>query len=328
MLLSLLAILVGLALLVWSADRFVEGASAIASNLGISTLIIGITIIGFGTSAPEILISVFSVLDDTPDLAIGNALGSNIANIGLILGVTALIIPLSFASKLLKREFPILLLATALMSWLIFDSRLDFIDGLLLLGFLAISMVYLIHFSRSDLDDSITAELEQEIPHDMPTRNALLWTLIGLLILVASSKLLVWGAVDIAKALGISELIIGLTIVALGTSLPELAAAIAGARKGEPELVMGNVIGSNLFNSLAVIGIPAVMTDFSISSEAVSRDLTAMLALTVLLLLLSYLPKSSCCAITRSKGLILLAGFVLYQSLLYYQVIAGTTTAH
>lgn len=320
MLLSLLAILAGLALLVWSADRFVEGAAAAAQNLGISPLVIGITIIGFGTSAPEILISVFSVLDNTPDLAIGNALGSNIANIGLILGITALIIPLGFASKILKREFPILIFASLLLTWVLWDTQLDFIDGLLLVALLVIALGYLVRYSQTDKDDVLSEEMANEIPHDMSTKRALSWIFIGLLVLVGSSKILVWGAVNIATMLGISELIIGLTIVALGTSLPELAAAIAGARKGEPDLVLGNVVGSNLFNSLAVIGLPALMTDFTISPEAVSRDLTVTLILTGLLYLLTLIPRSSCCVITRAKGFILLSGFVLYQGLLYYQV--------
>lgn len=320
MLLSLVAIIAGLALLVWSADRFVEGAAAAAQNLGISTLVIGITIIGFGTSAPEILISVFSVIDNTPNLAIGNALGSNIANIGLILGVTALFIPLNIASRILLREYPILILASLLLAWTLYDTHLDFIDGLLLMGLLVAGLGYLVHYSRQDKDDVLSSELEQEIPHDMPTGLALTWIVVGLLVLVGSSKLLVWGAVNIAVMLGISELIIGLTIVALGTSLPELAAAIAGARKGEPDMVLGNVVGSNLFNSLAVIGLPALLTDFSISPIAVSRDLSVTLGLTALLYLVSFFPYSSCCVLTRVKGFILLSGFVLYQSLLYYQV--------
>ncbi len=321
MLLSIAAIVIGLALLVWSADHFVEGASVTARNLGVSTLIIGITIIGFGTSAPEILISIFSVIDNTPDLAIGNAIGSNIANIGLILGATSLVIPLSFTSKLVKREFPILLLATVLMTWVLWDTELNLVDGILLLLFLTAALTYLIMFSKTDQDDSISSELENEIPRDMSTQKALLWTLVSLLILIGSSKILVWGAVNIATELGVSELIIGLTIVALGTSLPELAAAIAGARKGEPELVMGNVIGSNLFNSLAVIGLPSVMVDFSISSTAITRDLPVMIALTAMAYLVSQFPKSSYCVITRFKGMILLSSFVLYQCLLYYQVI-------
>jgi len=320
MLLSIIAIIAGLALLVWSADRFVEGASATAHNLGVSTLVIGITIIGFGTSAPEILISLFSVFDNTPNLAIGNALGSNIANIGLILGCTALVIPLGFSSKLLMREFPILILASIVMGLVLWDTQLGFIDGLILIILLTVALTYLVRFSKTDKNDPISTDLEQEIPHNMATSKALLLTLMGLLILIGSSKMLVWGAVNIATMMGISELIIGLTIVALGTSLPELAAAIAGARKGEPDMVMGNVIGSNLFNSLAVIGLPALLIDFSISPVAVTRDLSVTLAFTALLFLMANIPRNSCCRITRGKGFILLTAFVLYQSLLYYQV--------
>ncbi len=322
MLLSIIAVVLGLALLVWSADYFVDGAAIIARNLGVSTLIIGITIIGFGTSAPEILISLFSVFDDTPDLAIGNAMGSNIANIGLILGATALFIPLSFTSKLINREFPILLLATTLMVWVLWDTQLSFSDGVLLLGFLILSLGYLVRFSKTNKNDPVSLELDQEIPRDVSTTRALIKTSIGIVVLVASSKILVWGAVNIATYLGISELIIGLTIVALGTSLPELAAAIAGARKGEPELVMGNVIGSNMFNSLAVIGLPAVLTDFTISAVAISRDLPVMVGLTILIYLLSRFPRASFCVITRIKGLVLLSIFILYQFVLYYQIVA------
>lgn len=322
MLWSLLAIVVGLALLVWSADRFVDGAAATASNLGISTLVIGITVIGFGTSAPEILISLFSVFDNTPNLAIGNALGSNIANIGLILGLTALLVPLAFSSKLLMREFPVLLMASALLTWCLWDNHLSLLDGLLLMGFLIGALGYLVRFSKTDQDDIISAELEQEIPHDMSMGKALGWTFLGLLILIGSSRLLVWGAVNVATELGVSELIIGLTIVAIGTSLPELAAAIAGARKGEPDMVMGNVVGSNLFNSLAVIGIPALMTEFAIDREAVTRDLSIMLVLTAILYFMSHVPRGSCCTVTRTKGTLLLTGFVLYQAVLYYQVAA------
>lgn len=324
MLLSVLAVVTGLALLVWSADKFVEGASATADNLGVSSLIIGITVIGFGTSAPEILISLFSVFDETPDLAIGNALGSNIANIGLILGCTALLVPLSFASKLLMREFPILLLASAVMTAMLWDAHLNFWNGLALLATLVFSLGYLVLSGRSVSGDQMALEMEDEIPHGIPMKHAIGWTLVGLLVLVGSSKLLVWGAVNIALYLGVSELIVGLTIVAIGTSLPELAASVAGARKGEPELVMGNVVGSNLFNSLAVIGIPAVLMDFEISPMAISRDLPLMLFLTGLLFFMAHLPRSSCCLLTRTKGVILLTLFVGYQGLLYYQAISGS----
>jgi len=322
MLISIAAVIAGLALLVWSADRFVEGASVVALNLGVSTLIIGITIIGFGTSAPEILISLFSVFDGTPDLAIGNALGSNIANIGLILGATALFTPVIFTSKLIRREFPILLIASGLLVWALWDAKLEFIEGLALLTALVAAMGYLIHFSKTDRNDPMSDELDDEIPHDVPTSKALVWTLIGLLVLVGSSKLLVWGAVNIATFLGVSELIIGLTIVALGTSLPELAAAIVAARKGELEMIMGNVIGSNLFNTLAVIGLPSIMVNFSVSSDAVSRDLPIMLALTMIMFIFAQFPRNSYCKITRLKGILLLGSFVVYQCLLYFHTIS------
>ncbi len=322
MLLSITAVIVALALLVWSADQFVDGAAVIAQKMGVSTLIIGITVVGFGTSAPEILISLFSVADDTPDLAIGNAIGSNIANIGLILGATALFMPLAFSSKLIRREFPILLGATALMTWVLWDQQLDLVDGLLLLVYLAFSLGYLIRYARRDLDDPITEEMEDEIPQDITTLRALTWTIGGLLVLVGSSKLLVWGAVNIATYLGVSELIIGLTIVALGTSLPELAAAISGARKGEPEMVIGNVVGSNLFNSLAVVGLPSIMTNFNVSDDAISRDLPVMIGLTLLLYLVSQFPNRTRCLITRFNGLVFLAGFVLYQCFLYYLAVS------
>jgi cation:H+ antiporter len=208
------------------------------------------------------------------------------------------------------------------MIWVLWDTHLSFVDGFVLMGFLILSLGYLVRFSKTDKNDPISVDLEQEIPRDVSTAYALLRTGIGLIILVASSKLLVWGAVNIATFMGISELIIGLTVVALGTSLPELAAAIAGARKGEPELVMGNVIGSNMFNSLAVIGLPALLTDFHISPVAITRDLPVMVGLTVFIYILSRFPRSSCCVITRSKGLVLLSAFVLYQLFLYYQVVA------
>jgi len=320
MLLSIGAILLGLVLLVWSADRFVEGASATAGHLGVSSLVIGITIIGFGTSAPEILISLIAVMQDTPDLAIGNALGSNIANIGLILGVTALLLPLPIASNILKREFPLLILASALLVYALWDSQLDRVDGVLLLTLLFLVLWYILRSSRNQKDDPLVVEIEAEISHQMSLKTGLIWLLIGLLILVISSKILVWGAVNIATALGISELVIGLTIVALGTSLPELAAAIASARKGEPDLAIGNVIGSNLFNSLAVIGIPALLIDFSVNTSAVTRDLPAVIIITLLLFLLAKFSLSGKQGLSRRKGLLLLSSFVFYQGYLYYQV--------
>jgi cation:H+ antiporter len=321
MLSYLAAVVAGLAILVWSADKFVEGAAAMARLLGVSIMIIGITIVGFGTSAPEIVVSIIAVLDNTPDIAIGNALGSNIANIGLILGVTAILVPIPVAGRLFKTEYPLLMLATVVMAWCLYDLTLDIVDGFALLGLLVLSLGHLIREHRRNPGAYAHEEHESaEMVHDMKMPVALGWLLLGLVLLIGSSKLLVWGASGIAVALGVSELVIGLTVVALGTSLPELAASIASLRKGSPDLAIGNVIGSNLFNSLAVIGLPALMTTFTIDPSARSRDLPVVIGFTLLLLLVSRFPGGSALRITRLKGIILLVGFVMYQLYLYYQV--------
>jgi cation:H+ antiporter len=321
MLSYLAAVVAGLAILIWSADKFVEGAAAMARLLGVSIMIIGITIIGFGTSAPEIVVSIIAVLDNTPDLAIGNALGSNIANIGLILGVTAFLVPIPVASRLLKTEYPLLLLATAVMAWTLYDLSLDIIDGIALIGLLILCLGYLIREHRRHPGEYAQEEHEsEEMVHDMQMPAALGWIALGLILLVASSKLLVWGAIGIATAIGVSDLVIGLTVVALGTSLPELAASIASLKKGKPDLAIGNVIGSNLFNSLAVIGLPAMLTTFSIDPSARSRDLMVVIAFTLLLILMSRFPGALPRHLTRVKGCVLFLGFVIYQLYLYYQV--------
>ena len=321
MLSFLAAVAAGLALLIWSADKFVEGAAALANLLGVSTMIIGITVVGFGTSAPEIVVSVVAVLKDTPDLAIGNALGSNIANIGLILGITAILMPIPVVARLFKTEYPLLMLATAIMAWSLYDLSLNIVDGSILLGLLMLCLYHLIRVHRANPAAYAREEHEsEELVHDLKLPLALGWLALGLVVLVGSSNLLVWGASGIATTLGVSELVIGLTIVALGTSLPELAASIASLKKGKPDLAIGNVIGSNLFNSLAVIGLPAVLTSFSIDPAARSRDLPAVIALTLLLLLMSRFPGAEPRYLTRIKGIFLLAAFVIYQLYLYYEV--------
>jgi cation:H+ antiporter len=321
MLSYLAAVAAGLALLIWSADKFVEGAAAMARLLGVSIMIIGITIVGFGTSAPEIVVSIVAVLDNTPDIAIGNALGSNIANIGLILGATAILAPIPVARRLFKTEYPLLMLATAVMAWALYDLKLDIVDGFTLFGLLILSLMHLIREHRRHPAEYAREEHEnEELVHEMKMPAALGWLTLGLLVLVGSSKLLVWGASGIAAAFGVSELVIGLTIVALGTSLPELAASIASLKKGNPDLAIGNVIGSNLFNSLAVIGLPALLTTFDVDPSARSRDLTVVVALTLLLLLLSRFPGAEPRCLTRVKGIVLFLAFVIYQLYLYYGV--------
>ncbi len=330
MLLFVAAVVAGLGLLVWSADRFVDGAAAAARLLGVSTLIIGIIVVGFGTSAPEIGVSVIAVLEDTPDIAIGNALGSNIANIALILGVTAILVPIPVESRLLKTEFPLLLLATAVMCVCLYDLRLGPVDGLGMLALLAFTLYILVQqhrryareYAQYDQDTMTLAEPDED-DRDMTMPAAVGWLLVGLVVLVGSSKLLVWGASNIAYAFGVSELIIGLTIVALGTSLPELAASIASLRKSVPDVAIGNVIGSNLFNSLAVIGLPAAMTRFTVDPSALSRDLPVVIALTLLLVLMARFPGAPLRFLGRGKGIVLFAAFVIYQLSLYYSVAAG-----
>jgi cation:H+ antiporter len=267
------------------------------------------------------VVSIIAVLDNTPDIAIGNALGSNIANIGLILGVTAILVPIPVASRLFRNEYPLLLLATAVMAWALYDLRLDIVDGFMLFGLLILSLFRLIQQHRSHPAEYAREEHEkEELVHEMKMPAALGWLALGLLLLVGSSKLLVWGASGIAVALGVSELVIGLTVVALGTSLPELAASIASIKKGSPDLAIGNVIGSNLFNSLAVIGLPALMTTFSIDPAARSRDLTVVILFTLALVLMSRFPGALPRNLTRLKGALLFLGFVIYQLYLYYQV--------
>jgi cation:H+ antiporter len=286
-------------LLVWSAERFVHGAAGFARNLGVSSLVIGMAIMGFGTSAPEMLVSAVAASGGNPGIGVGNALGSNIANIALVLGATALIMPLTVDSGILRREFPVLLVITLLAGGLMLDGELGTLDGsILLLGTVVLVswMVWMGKQARpatpnqsatgAPAADPLESEFEQEIPTDMTTGSALLWLVIGLVVLVLSSRLLVWGAVNIAHDLGVSDLVIGLTIVAVGTSLPELAASVLSALKGEDDMAVGNVIGSNMFNLLAVLGLPGLIAPSVLDPAVLQRDFPVVIALTILLFLM------------------------------------------
>jgi len=319
---SFAAIAVGLAILVWSADRFVDGAAAIARHMGVSNLIIGITVVGFGTSAPEIAVSVIAVLEDVPDLAVGNAIGSNIANIGFILGITALLAPISVSKGLIRSEYPLLFGATVVLVWCLYDLQLDRLDGFLLLGLLVIIMAYMIHSHRDSNSESVEEESDED-NEILSNGAAWLWVLLGLVLLIGSSRMLVWGASNIALSLGVSELVIGLTIVALGTSLPELAASIASLKKSIPDMAIGNVIGSNLFNSLAVVGIPPLIYGFEVDVAALQRDLPVMVVFTLLLFAMSFGGNKRLNQIGRFKGAVLFALFAAYQSYLYFEVVSG-----
>jgi cation:H+ antiporter len=322
MVMSVIAILVGLALLVWSADRFVDGAAAMARHFGVSNLIIGITVIGFGTSAPEIVVSIIAVLESVPDIAIGNALGSNIANIGLILGLTALLAPIPVSKGLIRSEYPLLLAATVVLIGCLYDFNLSRIDGFILMGLLVMIMAYLVHSHRQNgsEDEAASKDEDSEL---MSHAKATGWILLGLIVLVGSSRLLVWGATNIAHSFGVSELIIGLTIVALGTSLPELAASIASLKKSIPDMAIGNVIGSNLFNTLAVVGIPPMISGFDFDGAAVMRDMPIMVGLTLVLFAMSCGNNRNVIHIGRWKGAALFSAFIAYQLYLYYEVVSG-----
>ncbi len=319
MLISLAAVIGGFILLVWSADRFVTGASSIACNLGVSPLIIGLTIVGFGTSAPEILISVFSTLQDIPAMGIGNAIGSNIANIGLILGTSALISPMLISSGILNREMPFLIIAMLLALVLVWNLSLSAFDAYLLLTLLGFILGWMIYkgFQERHNGDPLQSEFNDEIPTDMTLKVACLWLLVGLFILVGSSRALVWGASNIATYFGVSDLVIGLTIVAIGTSLPELAASIASVLKKEYDIAIGNVIGSNIFNILAVMAVPGLFQTVAVDSVVLYRDMPVMFALTFAMILLAYSWKNRPGRISRTSGLLLLVCFLGYQGAVF-----------
>lgn len=322
MLLSIAALLAGLVVLVWSADKFVEGAAVTARYAGMPPLLIGMVIVGFGTSSPEMVVSAFAAWEGSPALALGNAYGSNIFNIAFILGVTALIAPIAVHSSILRRELPILLGATLLTGWLLWDGNVSRMDAVvLLLTFFAL-MGWSIYQALHNRQDALGAETEQELETSaMSFKAALLWLVVGLLLLIVSSRLLVWGAINIAQTLGISDLIIGLTIVAAGTSLPELATSIIATRKNEHDIALGNVVGSNLFNTLAVVGIAGAITPIPVAAEVLSRDWTVMLVLTVSLLVMVY-SVSRPSSLTRWKGSLLLLSFLAYTGWLFYSVVA------
>ena len=316
----LLALIVGFVTLVWSADRFVSGAASTATHLGVSKLLIGLTVVSVGTSTPEILVSLAAALEDNPLLAVGNAIGSNIANIGLVLGLTAMVAPLPFSKGVLRTELPWLLGATLLTLVLLFDLHLSRIDGLILLSALGYILYRLVKFqgsSGSGVDDVLQEELE-DLPQ-LTLVQALAWLTIGLLVLLVSAEILVWAAIEVAAWLGVSELIIGLTVVAVGTSLPELAATLGAAVKGQTDIAIGNVVGSNILNVLAVLAVPALVSAPAVDIEVLWRDCGMMLALTMALALFAYAVGSRA-VITRFEGAVILLGWVGYNWVLFQQV--------
>jgi cation:H+ antiporter len=320
MLYPVLAVVFGIAALVWSADRFVHGAAAIAKNYGVSVFIIGLTIVALGTSAPEIVISTSASLEGSPELAIGNAIGSNIANAGLILGITALFGTLPIQRQTIREDLPILIFITLVAGGLLYDMDLDQTDGVILLLMLFGYVYFLIRHKKTteggEEEDVFLAEIEEELEDEhLTSAQASLKFISGLIVLLGSAKLMVWGAQELALTMGISEAIIGLTLVALGTSLPELAASISSALKGHHDLAIGNIIGSNIFNLLTVLPMPALLAPSMLESELFSRDYALMLIFTLLLLILPFLGKRN--HITPVKGVFLLSLYLAYYAVLY-----------
>jgi cation:H+ antiporter len=321
MLLPAAAVLVGLVLLIWGADRFVEGAASAARHFGMPPLLIGMVIVGFGTSAPEMVVSAQASLQGNPAIALGNAYGSNITNIALILGLTALISPIAVQSKVLRKELPILLGVTLLSAWQIWDLTVTATEAWVLLGAFFLLMGWSIWQGLRKDVDTLGSEVEQELNvRRMALKPALIWLVFGLLLVVLSSRLLVWGAVEIARAAGVSDLVIGLTIIAIGTSLPELASSVIAARKGEHDLAFGNVLGSNLFNTMAVVGIAGAIQPIGVAPEVLHRDLLMMVALTLILLPFGIGFKGQG-RINRAEGSALLASYLAYMAWLGYSTL-------
>jgi len=321
MLEAIALLIVGLVLLVWSADKLVFGAAALARNFGISPLVIGMTILAMGSSAPEMMVSATAALEGKTDTAVGNVLGSNIANIALILGITALIKPLSISSGVIRRELPLMIVVTVLAGALMYDNHLGFYEGVLLFVLFAAFILAMLKISQSEKTngDAFVEEQEAEIPQGVPNGKAAFWVVVGLILLPLAADLLVDNAVIIAKYFGMSDLVIGLTIIAIGTSLPELAASLAGVLKGEDDMAVGNIIGSNVFNILAVMGIPGVLNPSFLNENAMGRDFWVMLGVSLLLVIMA-LGKSR--SINRIEGSVLLTMFIVYQGYLFYHLAA------
>ncbi|UZP68242.1 calcium/sodium antiporter [Desulfovibrio mangrovi] len=313
MLYAIASILIGLVLLVWSADRFVDGAAATARHFGMPPLLIGMVIVGFGTSVPEMLVSAQSALQGNPGLALGNAYGSNIANIALILGAASLISPIAVHSQVLRRELPILLGISLVALVQLWDGHLSRLDAAVLLLLFASIMGWSIMQGMRERTDSFGTEMDEEMRSNvMPIGKAVMWLVIGLGVLMLSSRMLVWGAVTVAQSLGVSDLIIGLTVVALGTSLPELASSVAAAFKKEHDIALGNVLGSNMFNTLAVVGIAGSIQPLDVDNAVLFRDMPVMIGLTLSLLFMGLRFRKES-RINRFEAVLLLLVYVGYN---------------
>lgn len=315
MLFPLIAIIVGFAMLAWGADRLVLGAAGTARNLGFSPLFVGLTVVALGTSAPEMIVSAIAAWNGNPGLAVGNALGSNIANSGLVLGAAALVAPLQFSSPALRREFPVLLFIMAAAWWLLSDGELGRIDGWVLVAGVIPLLWWMVIIGRDD-GNPIAAAAGEALPETITLKRSLLWLLVGVAVLLVSSRIVVWGALGLAEHFGLDDTVVGLSIVAIGTSLPELAASVVGASRGQHEIAVGNVLGSNMFNLLVVLGLPGIIAPGAINAAVLSRDFPVMVGITVALMAFALLRRGPP-RLERAPGALLVIGFCAYMVLLY-----------
>lgn len=316
LILDVIYIVIGLGLLAWSADKLVEYAVSLAKHLNVSPFLIGIVIIGFGTSAPEMLVSALAALDNVGGIAIGNALGSNIANLGLVLGFAAIFSPIVISKKVLKSDITILFLITALAIGLLIDKQLSIVDGIIFIISLGAYLVWsAISDKKSDEPQDDEFDLTAEPANSL--KISAVWTVISLVVLLGSSKILLVGAIGISKALGISDLMIGLTVVAIGTSMPELAASVAAAKQKQTGLIIGNILGSNAFNTLGVLGIVGLLSDTSIGTEVLQRDFTVLLLLMLVLTAIAFFRGK----LNKTSGLVLLLSYFSYLGFLIYNAL-------
>lgn len=336
MLLAIVAVIIGLLVLIWSADTFIDGATDLAVKFNMPSFLIGVLILGVGTSAPEMVVSVLSAIDGSPGIALGNAFGSNIMNISLVLGIAAIISPIAIKTNVVRQDMLLLIAATALVTWQLFDDKLTQLEGVMMLVGLFVVLLLQIILSLNSRkteekqsiskpvakEETSTEEISKQKTEsnidqpidDIHTGKAVLSLMIGLILLIASSRAIVFGAVELAKLWGLSELLIGLTIVAVGTSLPELVASIVAARRGEDEMALGNIVGSNLFNTLGVVGLAAIIAPMPIEPSIITRDMATVAIMTGALFVLSLLALWKKTKLGRLSGGILLCSFVGYTA--------------
>ena len=320
----ILAFVIGLVLLVLSADKFVDGAAAIANHYGMPALLIGMVVVGIGTSAPEMVVSAIAALQDNPGLALGNAYGSNICNIALILGMTALISPIPVQSQVLRQELPILTGVTLLAGYQLLDGQLSLLDALVLIATFAVVMWWLVRQSMATREDAMSQAAAVEAQeHQMSAKRAWLLVGAGLLVMMASSRALVWGAENMAKSLGVSDLVVGLTVVAIGTSLPELVSSVVAVRKQQHAMALGNILGSNLFNTLGVVGVAGLIAPAAVDPSIMARDFPIMVLLTIALFVVGMGFKSKTGSINRLEGAVLLGAYFIYLAYLLITVVAA-----